>query len=462
ASLSGGQATAAVESVPKTELEVKPADRRDRLLFGLLCWFKDEFFSWFEPQVCACGAQMALCGRRQVSPVQPDELAYHTEQYSCGRCDGSRAEFPRYNHPMKLLETRRGRCGEWANCFALCCRALGFETRFVEDSQDHVWTEVYSEAERRWLHCDPCERALDRPHIYEAGWKKKLDYVFAYACDEVADVTYRYSVDFAATGRRRHRYSEEHLARTLVEVCGWLQRQLPDLRRSQLAKRRVAELLQLLRPPAAVGAAAGRQSGSLAWRLARGEAHTAVAGFVFRPTEEERRARQINWSYSVTNDQYRRGTTVAAGWASCVHRAEDVQRKVERDWRMAYLCRTEGAARADVTWRLELAEARLRVERVRVRCAASQFQSGRARWTLSGGGRCVALAGDGAAATLTELAGCAELTLAARLDGGDGENAFQHAQLLRSSLDGPDAPLELTVWLAEAPEVGLAGADAAN
>lgn len=57
-------------------------------------------------------------------------------------------------------------------CFLQICRSLGFDVRRVSDWTDHVWVEIWSEAEARWVHSDPCENAYDKPLMYEVSRRR--------------------------------------------------------------------------------------------------------------------------------------------------------------------------------------------------------------------------------------------------------------------------------------------------
>ena len=162
----------------------------ESILRELLQWFKQDFFTWMDAPNCrVCHTPTTISVGVDV-PTSDEERrgqASRVELYRCTTCSGE-TRFPRYNHPAKLLETRTGRCGEWANCFTLCCRAMGFEARYVLDVTDHVWTEVYSEHYHGWIHCDACENQMNLPLTYERGWGKELSYIFAFSKDEVVDV----------------------------------------------------------------------------------------------------------------------------------------------------------------------------------------------------------------------------------------------------------------------------------
>lgn len=153
----------------------------------------------------------------QLTPEDVDGMAMRVEVYMCSVCSLP-VRFPRYNSVVKLIESRNGRCGEWANCFTGLCIALGHEARYVHDWTDHVWTEVWIEAESRWVHMDPCENAYDAPKMYERGWGKKLTYIVAISSKEVVDVTPRYILSAVANRMRRDLVPEDWLKQILEQT----------------------------------------------------------------------------------------------------------------------------------------------------------------------------------------------------------------------------------------------------
>ncbi|CAL1584229.1 unnamed protein product [Knipowitschia caucasica] len=418
----------------------------DLVVLELLKWFK-QFFSWVDCLKCSrCGGKTKNAGSLNPSTEDLRWGAQRVENHFCETCKLSN-RFPRYNHPEKLLETRRGRCGEYANCFTLFCIAMGLEARYVWDSTDHVWTEVYSPSQRRWLHTDSCENGFDRPLIYELGWGKKLCYILAFSKDQVVDVTWRYSCKHQEVLSRRNKVQEAWLLHTINSLNNTRQQSLSPERRKELTDRLLVDLVEFISPkkpkPGELG---GRTSGSLAWRLARGETKVPdsaakTSSFVFTPTDKERTEKRLHLRYNASTNQYCRVSNdaeVIPGWEQCVWQSEAVLRKEESDWQMVYLARTEGSSTGKVSWRFDFFPVGMQIETVSVMAKSETFESGSVCWKVQSGQTTTQFSGDGKTQPLPCLSGSSEFTVVAELCGGNGSVAWQHAQLFRQSLKETD------------------------
>ncbi|XP_015695197.1 peptide-N(4)-(N-acetyl-beta-glucosaminyl)asparagine amidase isoform X2 [Oryza brachyantha] len=243
-------------------------------LLQLLFWFKQSF-RWVNAAPCdSCGRETFNVGMGTPLPSELKFGANRVEIYRCNHCS-STTRFPRYNDPYKLIETRKGRCGEWANCFTFYCRTFGYEARLILDFTDHVWTECFSNLCGRWMHLDPCEGVYDNPLLYEKGWNKKLDYVIAISKDGVRDVTKRYTRKWHEVLSRRIITSEDTVAAILSSITGKYRSGLSinSLTVTENRDRKESEELSkaaYLEVDATISLP-GRQSGSVEWRKARAE-----------------------------------------------------------------------------------------------------------------------------------------------------------------------------------------------
>ncbi|PWA80807.1 peptide-N-glycanase 1 [Artemisia annua] len=278
---------AARKSVPVENLEEKAlvalakegnfnpskSELEHAFLLQLLFWFK-QTFKWVNSPSCeGCGNETSNQG---MGVANSSEIAYgasRVELYRCNVCSRT-TRFPRYNDPIKLLETKKGRCGEWANCFSLYCRSFGYETRLILDFTDHVWTECYSMCLGRWMHLDPCEGIYDTPLLYEKGWNKKLNYTIAIAKDGVYDVTKRYTRKWHEVLSRRTLTTETAVSNTLANITRECRRNMTSAI-SALEERDLKEMQELNQNLHSqiddAVSLPGRLSGDKEWRTLRSE-----------------------------------------------------------------------------------------------------------------------------------------------------------------------------------------------
>eukprot|EP00611_Tribonema_gayanum_P022563 TRINITY_DN454_c0_g1_i2.p1 TRINITY_DN454_c0_g1~~TRINITY_DN454_c0_g1_i2.p1 ORF type:complete len:1026 (+),score=334.69 TRINITY_DN454_c0_g1_i2:184-3261(+) len=248
---------------------------------ALLHWFKHDFFQWVNKPACDV-CQCSDTESRGTSPPNPHERdaawASVVEVYRCTRCAAT-TRFPRVNNPSALLDTRRGRCGEWANCFTLCCRAAGLRARYVLDWTDHVWTEIWLSGQ--WTHADSCEDKLDSPLMYEHGWGKQLTYTVTVGTEGVLDATPRYTRRWRHVACRRTLVPARGLAQELANINLKIRTALAPHSRAQAEAAEAVETAELQAMCLLTydtdaerlksDEAEGRVSGDRAWVASRGE-----------------------------------------------------------------------------------------------------------------------------------------------------------------------------------------------
>ena len=268
----------ALEVVPVLQLHLDAQTPKksysEEFFKKLLNWFKIDFFKWVDKPRCGqCSSVSTSLVNGKAPPTLQEAkgLATVVELYACDIC-GSMTRFPRFNHPVALLHTRAGRCGEWSNCFALIAIALGYEIRRVYDSADHVWIEVWMEHRREWVHCDPCENAYDQPLLYEQGWGKECTFTFACCRDGVQDVSRRYTqkkIPTSPTGS---------LKTVLRELNSLLQQHAGEDCSALIDRDEEEEIALNFAATTDASKSLGRQSGSADWIAARGEGGSFFIG----------------------------------------------------------------------------------------------------------------------------------------------------------------------------------------
>ena len=128
-------------------------------------------------------------------------------------------------------------------------------------------------------------------------------------------------------------------------------------------------------------------------------------------------------------------------------------RKVETDWKMSYLARSPGQTTGRITWHLETADPKVTIRSFKISATCATFHGANVRWKVTGSHfkdkekEEVVLPFENCENFEThKLSGATKVKVTAELAGGMDEDAWQHAQIFRQSLNKPEeASMVLTI-----------------
>uniref|UniRef100_A0A7S3JQF0 Transglutaminase-like domain-containing protein n=1 Tax=Aureoumbra lagunensis TaxID=44058 RepID=A0A7S3JQF0_9STRA len=184
----------------------------------LLNEFKEEF-PYYRDHCLHCAAEGAeyLGEITCTSHLEKDiQRAVRAELRYCSSCS-KLSRFVRANDVNSIMQRKYGRCGEYSIAFAAILLIFGLDIRWIYDSSDHVWIEAL--INNKFIHCDPCEAALNQPLLYSQNWQKSSSLVLAFDKHQAIDLTSFYYPDNStvATLRKNIHLSPELISSILSQ-----------------------------------------------------------------------------------------------------------------------------------------------------------------------------------------------------------------------------------------------------
>lgn len=149
--------------------------------------------------------------------------------------------------------------------------------------------------------------------------------------------------------------------------------------------------------------------------------------------------------YKITDNN---GTvlTEVSGWQYGTKEFEGgMFRKVEHDWKMTYLSRSPGTICGKIKWCFVVANPNLYLKTFHLQATTKIFHEANVSWNVdaifddaSENKSLVLPFGDVSNYRTNQLKGATKLILTVTVSGGEGDCAWQHAQIFRQSLENED------------------------